>query len=467
MIFFGLNTFIFAQSSFLITPESVGSLKIGMTVAEARRAYPRHTFSRTSDGEGIALIDVKRRGRTHFHLYANEFNPEAPINNDAKIVFIEVSNPAYRTADGIYPSMRLSDVARKYGNLKSIVLSEIESREYARFDRQPLGIDLKVTGRNAQAGVYASGEMRSTRFTSNAYISTIILLGRDSGTGVGDGDGTIDETGFTSKFTNLGRQCQTPKGQGDNGGHISTYCEGYNGYRIHIFDTAKSMEIAVESTDNNQSVTIASQSLGFDLNNRKVEWRFRDGVPFAVIMRADEYRLGSDDTIRYPIRKTGEFLYVKGLPGYKIDRKVNTRTTRNANIEAQRLADALYREPSVIVKQYQEVDIAPINRTIANAVRRNRAWVKSPSQVAVRLAGEIEDTALRTMEFKYPSAEQTDTLTLTITNEGLLDDSVRAERFVYMMKKSSRGVWTVTSGQKAWSCQQNRGHQEFSAEPCR
>ena len=470
LIIFGLNTFTFAQSNFLITPDSVGKLKIGMTVAEARRAYPRHTFARTSDGEGIALIEVKRRGRTHFHLYANEFDPESPINNEAKIVFIEVSNPAYRTADGIYPSMRLRDVTRKYGALKSIVLSEIESREYARFERQPLGIDLKVTGRNAQAGIYANNEMRSTRYTSNAYVATIILLGRDSGTGIGDGDGSvdepIDEVEFTSKFTNLGTQCKTPKGQGDNGGHISTYCEGYNGYRIHIFDTARSMEIAVESTDKRESVTIASQSLGFDINNRQVEWRFRDGIPFAIIMRVDEYRMGSDGTIRYPIRKTGEYLYIKGLPGYKFDRKINTRTTRNANEEAKRLADAGYRKPVEAVKQYIDVDIAPINRTIANAVRRNRAWVKSPSQVAVRLAGEISDTALRTMEFKYPSAEQTDSITLTITNEGLLDDSVRAERFIYELKKNSRGNWTVTSGQKAWSCQQNRGHQDFSAAPC-
>ncbi len=54
LMFVGLNTFIFAQSNSLITSNSVGRLKIGMTVAEARKVFPRYTFSRTSDGEGIA-----------------------------------------------------------------------------------------------------------------------------------------------------------------------------------------------------------------------------------------------------------------------------------------------------------------------------------------------------------------------------------------------------------------------------
>jgi hypothetical protein len=470
LLIFGLSTVVSAQSSFLITQDSVGRLKVGMTVAEARRIFPRHTFTRTSDGEGIALIEVKRRNQTHFMLYANEFDPEQPINNNAKIVFIEIVNPAYRTAKGVSPNMRLIDVERRYGKLKSITLSEIESREYARFTNQPLGIDFKVAGRNAQAGIYQSGQTKTTRYSRNAYVRSIILLGDtgavDNGDG-SDGNGTTVELGFASKYTNLGKQCQTPKGQGDDGGHISTYCEGFDGYRVHIFDTAKSMEIAVESEDKNQSIPIASQSLGFDINSKQVEWRFKDGKAFAIIMRTDQYRMDSSGLIRYPVRKTGEFLVIKGLPGYEqIDYKINVRTTRNANEEARKRADEGYSLPDNTAKKFESLDIAPWNRTIANAARRNRAWVKSPLQVAVRLAGEIKETRTRTMEYKFPSAEENNIMTLTVTNEGLLDDSVRAERFVFDLKKDSRGVWTINSAQKSWSCYQNRGHQDFSAAPC-
>ena len=368
--------------------------------------------------------------------------------------------------------MRLSDVEKRFGKLKSIVLSEIESREYARFTSQPLGLDLKVFGRNSQAGVYANGEMNSTRYTRNAYVSSIIVLGNDEISGgtideTGDGSGTTVELGFMSKYTKLGTDCETPKGQGDNGGHVSTYCKGFDNYRVHIYDTAKSMEITVESEVARKNVSLASQSLGFDINSKQIEWRFKDGKPFAVIMRADVYRLGSDGLISYPVRKTGEMLVVKGLPGFEqIDYKVNARTNGNGNQEARRLADEGFSKPNNTAKTFQPLDIAKYNRPILNASRRDRKWVKSPMQVAVRLAGEISETRTRTMEFQFPSAESADEMTLTVTNDGLLDDSVKTERFVFYLKKNASGVWTVNSAQKAWSCHRNRGHQDFSAVPC-
>ena len=50
----------FAQSN-LITSTSAGKVKLGMTVVEVRKAVAPMKLSRTSDGEGIALI---RRHRT-------------------------------------------------------------------------------------------------------------------------------------------------------------------------------------------------------------------------------------------------------------------------------------------------------------------------------------------------------------------------------------------------------------------
>lgn len=466
LLILGLNNSVFAQRSFLVTPDSVGNLKIGMTVAEARKVFPRHTFSRASDGEGIALIEVKRRNRTDFFLYADEFDPAQPINDKAQISFIEIVNSLYRTEKGVYPNMPLSEVEKRYGKLRSIVTSEIEAREFARFTDQPFGIDLKVTRRNGQAGIYANGERRTNSYANGAYVASLILLGRSS-TGGNDGEDIPVEMGFTSKYTNLKTQCETPKGQGEEGGHVSTYCEGYGGYRVHIFDTAKSLEITIQSENADESVSIASQSLTFD-NNKQIEWRFKDGKPFAVIMRVDQYRMGNDGLIRYPVRKTGEFLIVKGLPGFeKIDYKINTRTTTNENEKAREMADAGYSAaPENNSRSYENLDIASYNRTIINASRRNETWVRSPMEVAVRLAGDFTEMKNRTMEFKYPSAEETNAMTLTVTNEGLLDDSVRAERYVFDLKKDSRGVWTVTSAQKSWSCWQNRGHQDFSAVPC-
>lgn len=452
------------QDEFLVTPEGVGDVKIGMTVAAARRTLPGYSFSRTSDGEGVALIEVKRGNRTHFYLYANEFDPASPIDDNARIVFMEVTNPAYRTAAGVHPNMLLRDVESRYGKLESIVLSEIEAREFARFAGQPLGIDLRVMASAGQAGVYASGESTATRYDRNAYVYSIIVLGRDEPVSGGGGE-EEEETpaeGFASRYTDLGSQCRTPPGQGAEGGHISTYCTGYGGYRVHIFDTATTMEINIQSEDGSRSVPVASQSLGFDMQDRKIEWRFRDGKPFAVIMRADTYRTGSDGLISYPARKTGEFLIVKGLPGFEqIDHRVDARTTRNANEEARKLADQGF-----ALKKDETLDIATYNRTIINAARQNQPWVRSPMETAVRLAGEFTEMRSRTLEMQTPSAEGGDKLTLTVTNEGLLDDSVRAERFIFELEKNRSGIWLVTSARKSWACWPGRGHEDFSAAPC-
>lgn len=463
LIFVGLNSFAIAQSNFLITPGSVGKLKIGMKVSEARRLFPRYSFSRSSDGEGIAYVEVKRRGRTHFYLFADEIDPEQPINNDAQISFIEVVNPTYRTVKGVRPNMRLSDVEKRYGRLKEIVTSEIEAREYARFTNQPAGIDLKVNAVNARAGIYANGEMRTSRFTRNAKVASIILVGQST---VGDGGGTTVEMGFNSKYTDLGSQCQTPKNQGRNGGHVSTYCTGYGGYQLHIFDSARSMHINVQSDDKSVSIPVATQDLGFDMNNKKVEWRFKDGKPFAVIMRVNQYQM-EDGLIRYPIKVLFESLQVKGLPGYEqIDYKVSVKKQPKPNEEARRWADEGYFKTNTTVKKFESVDIAPINRTIANAARRNRGWVKSPMQVVARLVGEMSEIRTRTMKLEYPAVEENNTMKVWITNDGLMDDSVQAESFVFDLKKDSRGVWSVVSGQKSWKCWQGRGHTDFSAVPC-
>ena len=463
----------FAQTNRTITGNSAGNVRIGMTVLEARRAMPGYTFRRTSDGEGIALIQISRRNQTHMTLFAGEFDSGQPIDNTAKIEFIEVWNSVYRTTAGVHPQMRVRDVESRYGKLESIMLSEIEAREFARFTRQPAGIDLRLQNRNGRAGRYASGQTITTQYSTTAYVFSIIVLG-------GTGDVPIDNTGdngnvvvnqpknFVSQYTDLRTQCRTPRGQG-GGGHISTYCQGPGGYQVHIFDTATTMEIAAQTTDGQKSVHLASQSLSFNRNNKKVEWRVHDGKPFAVIMRAAKYRLGEDGLIQYPEVRTGEYLFVKGLPGYEhIDYEVRT-TTRNANEKARQMADAGFdgkNTGSTSTAQFQDININRFNNLIRIGNQRREAWVKSATQVVVRLIGDMSEVKTRNIRFIAPSAENVDSITAVVTDDGLLDDSVRSERLRLQLRRDSASVWSVISGKRAWRCQQRRGHQDFSAVPC-
>ena len=164
-----------AVLDFLITDNSVGPVRLGTTVAQARRALRGFTLSRTSDGEGIALIAVKRGKLIVMTLYAGEQNPRSRINERAKIEFIEVWDSRYHTAEGVHPKMPLPEVEQKYGKLKEIMVSEIEVREFATFVTQPAGFQWRVTNANGMAGIYSQGQNTTTRYTPSAYLKSISI----------------------------------------------------------------------------------------------------------------------------------------------------------------------------------------------------------------------------------------------------------------------------------------------------
>ena len=469
LIVFG-GSVISAQTNRLITSNSVGNLRIGMTVEQARRALSGFKFSRGTDGEGIAMIEIGRGKRLYMTVFAGEFDVDKPIDENAKIEFIEVFDSRYRTARGVFPRMRLRDVEQKMGKLKNIVLSEIEAREFGTFTNQPDGIDIRLQGRNGTAGVYGNGQSETKRYSSSAYVFSIIVIG---GEDIPVKEVPVKDTNtslFSSKYTDLRSQCKTPRNQGRDGGHISTYCDGFDNYRVHIYDTARTMEISVESTNSRKSTHIASQSLSFNRNSRKIEWRFKNGKPFAVIMRGFKYRLDQDGLIKYPERRTGEYLFVRGLPGFewiKYDVTVNSKGDPNA--KARQMADDAYNRPNsggIANNAFQNVNINQYNRLIDIASGNREAWIKSSAQVVLKVVGEMREVRSRTIRFVSPSAEGSDQLTVTVTDDGLLDDSVRTERLVLKLKRNSKSAWRVLSGQRSWRCRKNRGHQNYSAVRC-
>ena len=55
---------------------------------------------------------------------------------------------------------------------------------------------------------------------------------------------------------------------------------------------------------------------------------------------------------------------------------------------------------------------------------------------------------------------------VTVTFEGLFDDSVRAERNVVELERTEDGGWRVVGRDVTYACRQGRGHEDFSAELC-
>ena len=64
------------------------------------------------------------------------------------------------------------------------------------------------------------------------------------------------------------------------------------------------------------------------------------------------------------------------------------------------------------------------------------------------------------------SDEERSSASVVLTLAGLLDDSVRAQRYKLELSRRDDGTWKIESASWAQRCQEGRGHQDFSPELC-
>lgn len=156
-------------SSCVITSNSIAGVKVGIKVSDIKKVLPKAKLKRSSDGEGLALIAVLVNGKELMQAYADEENPEATINLTKKVVRLETFNPLCKTKDNIGPSVLTSVAAKKWGGVKEIMKSEIESREYITFKRQSKGLELRID----YSGIYKEGANTTTRYKKNSKIYSV------------------------------------------------------------------------------------------------------------------------------------------------------------------------------------------------------------------------------------------------------------------------------------------------------
>ncbi len=441
------------QEDLIIRNDGVGKLKLGMTVRDAKNALPGHVFERTSDGEGVALISVSRGKEVRFMVYAGEDDPDKPINQLAIIKDIGVLDPKTRTPEGLSPGMKLKDAEKVAGKVTEIILSEIEAREFVYFEKSR-GMYIRVMSETGFAGIYAEGSRVTKKYRDDATIY-IIYIHPD-----------YESAEKTSVYTDLAKDCkQMPMSEESQ--HSSTKCKGFGGYTLHIFDSATTLEFVIEK-DDDQSIRLASQALSYDLKKAKLEWRMNGDDPFAVIFRVNDYAKGSDGLIAYPAKVTGEYLVVKGIPPYgDADEKIDVRNDPNANESAREAADMSFVAGGNKDGEGKAIDVSELNAAISAAAAKNESWIKSAMEVTAKVAGDFSETAFRSVEIESPGgAEGGTVLDVTVTDDGLMDDSVRGEKRVYKLEVGSNGVWKVVSGSKTWRCWEGRGHTGWGTKPC-
>jgi hypothetical protein len=161
------------QLECLITADGIGPIRLGTTLDAARRAFPSARFERTTDGEGLALVEVVVGDDRWMQLYADEEDPEAPIDFTLPISFIETFFEGCKTPEGVHPGSPIGDAIAHYGAVAKIVRSEIESREYVTFEKQAEHLDLRLD----HTGIFPEGSAETKAHAPEATILSIAVSG--------------------------------------------------------------------------------------------------------------------------------------------------------------------------------------------------------------------------------------------------------------------------------------------------
>ena len=117
-----------ANAACTITPEGIGGVKLGQTLAQVKRAFPHMKVRSESDAEGVEMWRLPVALNAVVYAHVEE-------GRRGRIDFLETFSAACQTQDGVHPAM-----------LRNIIMSEIEMRQFAQFARQPARIGLRVEG---------------------------------------------------------------------------------------------------------------------------------------------------------------------------------------------------------------------------------------------------------------------------------------------------------------------------------
>lgn len=164
----------------VISAQGIGSARLGMTLGELKQALGTEAEFETQspflvDFDAIA---VRKKGEIQYyilHLVGQ------PLADKDVIQGLMTENPSFRTAEGVGAGTSLQDAEKIYGKATLSYNTQNESREYARFERQPANNISFATGNgNAQAaGVYASStkEYNETQeFRPDALIQSVLVV---------------------------------------------------------------------------------------------------------------------------------------------------------------------------------------------------------------------------------------------------------------------------------------------------
>ncbi len=186
LCFLTLTSIAQNKSNVLITATSVGPLKLGMTVGEARRVLTGLTIAAAPGSEGYSSLGAYEGEKLILELgayfvQADENGELPPIDENEKISSIGVIDSRYSTAEGVRVGTTIADAEKYFGKLKSIFFDQ-HSGEFGEFTNAPGGFTFMLSGKDDStgAGNYEGTEQldygqRTTKYNPGSVISSISI----------------------------------------------------------------------------------------------------------------------------------------------------------------------------------------------------------------------------------------------------------------------------------------------------
>lgn len=169
------------QNPWLITPEGMGTIQVGMTLGDIKAAlgedYELNDVPNFMVDFGA--IEVSQGGEVLMALMY--FAAEPPTDGDP-IYFLWTENPKFRTPEGIGPGSPVADGEAAYGKATLSYSVSDEMREYVRFANQPEDLAFRTPGEPDNFnGIYAKGSggdlWETSEYRPDATIRAILVDG--------------------------------------------------------------------------------------------------------------------------------------------------------------------------------------------------------------------------------------------------------------------------------------------------
>ena len=152
-----------------IETNGMAKIRLGSNLHDVQQRYPQAQITRSSDGDGAALVSIVLTPAIGLIAYTGEDDPAAALDMQRPISYLETDSPACHTAAGVHPQMALAAAEQYYGKVRQITLSEIEARQFVEFAHQPDGLQFQID----DSGIFKGNERTSRRHQPDARISHI------------------------------------------------------------------------------------------------------------------------------------------------------------------------------------------------------------------------------------------------------------------------------------------------------